>query len=95
MTPITMTEAGMQLRGKSRLTGFATMAGLRIFDAPEVLAAIPAIEAEAVAAERARIAEDVRGRKIPQADPDYLTRYGHGYNDAIAAVLALLDPIPR
>lgn len=76
------TQAGKRLLGDIWIS--------RTFEAdPEDM--IAAIEAEAVVAERVRIAAAVRGRKIPQADPDYLTHYGHGYNDAIAAVLAIVE----
>ena len=74
------TEAGKLLRAKSRLTGFATMAGLRIFDFPDVVEAIPAIEAEAVAARNAEIAEAVRG--LPdQGDHEF------GWKAAVLAIV--------
>lgn len=38
----------------------------------------------------AELAEKVKAIRIPQSNPDYATRYGHGFNDALGAVLSLL-----
>jgi hypothetical protein len=91
-----VTEAGNELIAKSRLTGFATMAGLRIFDAPDVLNAIPAIEAEArleaVAAERQRIAAAVEWLTLADATDDTKpTIYWDGWLAGITAVLAIVN----
>jgi hypothetical protein len=88
------TEAGERLREKSRLTG--TRAWMRIFNGPDVFAAIIAIEAEAIAAERTRIKEAVRGLHdeacgcgADGSDPDCNANW---YVNWPAAVLAIVNP---
>lgn len=82
-----MTEAGKRLMARSRLTGYATLAGLRILDASDVFTAIAAIETEAVAARDAEIAAAVRA-----LDDGYEGGWG-GWIER-AAVLAIIEGTP-
>jgi hypothetical protein len=52
---------------------------------------IAAIEAEARRAALTDLRKKVAGMAISLTDPDHLTRYGHGYNDAVRAGLAEID----
>ena len=57
-----------------------------------------AIEAEAVAAERARIAEAVRGlavRKTVKGESDWQNGFRQSRNETVAAVLAIIEAAPK
>jgi len=88
------TEAGMRLLGFERLHDWGCPYDIDVPCRCSAVDDVAAIEAEAVAAERVRITEAVRGLWSYVEWPDSLE--GRvviaSYNSALAAVLAIVNP---